>query len=114
MYIYPKYLEETSKSNWIVRMLKAIGVLQVIGCAIAGAFIGGPYISLLLLSGNLMDSDAAAIAGPLLGLAVGIFAGLWTSLAVFALAQVIDDLHALRIQTEAFVAFETDEPLLGR
>lgn len=112
--IYPKYAEETTKSTWVVKMLKALGVIQILGCIAAGWLIGGPYIALVLAAGGIMDQDAAAIAGPLLGLAVGIFAGLWVSLTAFALAQVIDDIHATRLQTGAYIAFQSDSVKLGR
>lgn len=113
-YLFPKYMEEAAKSGWIVRFLKIVGVVQAVLCAAAGVFLGGPYASALIFSAGLMDRQAASASGSLLGLAVGIVVGLWTSLPVFALAQVIDDLHALRIHTAAYVAFETDEPRLGR
>lgn len=72
-YLFPKYMEEAAKSGWIVKMLKALGVIQVVAGIGLGITLGGPL-----------------------------------------LAQALDDLHALRIQTEAYVAFETDEIKMGR
>jgi len=61
-----------------------------------------------------MSRQAANASATLIGLGVGILVGLVSSLAFFAAAQALDDLHALRIQTEAYVAFETDEIKMGR
>ena len=114
LYIYPKHMEEAAKPGWIVRMLRALGVIQVIADIILGATVGGPVIAGALTQAGVMAPDAASASALLLGLAFGIFAGLITSLAFFAAAQAVDDLHALRVQTEAAVAFETDEIKLGR
>lgn len=114
MLIYPKHMEETLKSGWIVKFLRGVGVLQVIGCIVLGVLVGGPYVAVMLTQTGVMSSEAAGIPALLIGAAVGIIAGLWTSLAFFALAQVIDDLHAMRIQTGAYVAIESDDVRLGK
>lgn len=113
-YLFPKYMEEAAKSGWIVKMLKALGVIQVIASILLGATVGGPVIANALVQARIMSQDAASASAILLGLAVGILAGLVFSLVFFAAAQALDDLHALRVQTEAYVAFETDEIKMGR
>lgn len=114
MYIYPKYMEEAAKTGWIVRMLKALGVIQVLAYILIGATVGGPVIANALTQAGVMSREAASASATLIGLSVGILAGLVSSLAFFAAAQALDDLHALRVQTEAYVAFETDEIKMGR
>ena len=113
-YLFPKYMEEAAKSGWIVRTLKALGVLQLLGNILLGATVGGPVLANVLAQAGVMSRQAANASATLIGLAVGIFAGLISSLAFFAAAQALDDLHALRVQTEAYVAFETDEIKMGR
>lgn len=114
LYIYPKHMEEAAKPGWIVRTLRALGVIQVIAVIGVGVTLGGPLLAQVLVQAGVMAPDAASASALLLGLAFGIFAGLIISLAFFAAAQALDDLHALRVQTEAAVAFETDEIKLGR
>lgn len=113
-YLFPKYMEEAAHSGWIVRMLRALGVIQVLSCILVGWVFGGPMLTRVLSANGLMDSSAASVAGPLLAMAFGIFSGLVSSLMIFAAAQALDDLHALRVQTEAYVAFQTDEIKMGR
>lgn len=112
-YLFPKYMEEAAKSGWIVRMLKALGVINVVLCILFGWLFGGNMATALLIQSR-MDQQTAAMVGPLLGFAGGILAGLVSGLVFFAAAQALDDLHALRVQTEAYVAFETDEIKMGR
>lgn len=114
MYIYPKYMEEAAKTGWIVKMLYFLGVAQVVGCIILGVIIGGPVLANQLTQAGIMSRDAASASATLLGLATGIIAGLLSGLVYFALGQVIDDLHAIRLQTGAYAAFETDEIKMGR
>lgn len=113
-YLFPKYMEEASKSGWIVRMLKALGVIQVVAGIGVGVTLGGPMLAQALVQARIMSQEAAAASAMLLGLAIGILAGLVSGLVFFAVAQALDDLHALRVQTEAYVAFETDEIKMGR
>ena len=110
--IYPKNMERTLRSGWIVRFLKCIGVIQVLLFTLTGLFIGGPYAKILLVSGGYMVSTSAEASGMLIGLAVGIVVGLVSSLTVFALAQVVDDLQAIRIQTGAYIAIQSDKARL--
>ncbi len=112
--IFPKYAEETSKKSWIIRTLEIYGVLTVIGAALSGFFVAGPVIAAWLMKTVSTDYNTASLGGRILGLIGGIFSGLWVSLPAFALAMVIDDIHATRLQTGAYVAFQSDSVKLGR
>lgn len=112
--IFPKYAEETAKKSWIIRTLEIYGVLTVIGAALSGFFVAGPVIAAWLMKTVSTDYNTASLGGRILGLIGGIFSGLWVSLPAFALAMVIDDIHATRLQTEAYVAFQSDSVKLGR
>ena len=112
--IFPKYAEETSKKSWIIRTLEIYGVFTVIGAVLSGFFVAGPVIAAWLMKTVSMDFNSASLGGRILGLIGGIFSGLWVSLPAFALAMVIDDIHATRLQTGAYVAFQSDSVKLGR
>jgi len=112
--IFPKYAEETAKKSWIIRTLEIYGVLTVIGAALSGFFVAGPVIAAWLMKTVSTDYNTASLGGRILGLIGGIFSGLWVSLPAFALAMVIDDIHATRLQTGAYVAFQSDSVKLGR
>ena len=114
MYIYPKYMEEAAKSNWIVKFIRFLGVIQVIWCVALGALFCGAPLAALLIEADIMVQEAAAASAMLIGGIVGFVVGLFVGLAFFALAQVVDDLHAIRVQTSAFVAFESDNVHLGK
>lgn len=111
MYIYPKYLEKASKHHWTVRLLYAFGVIQIVGCTLLGWLFSGS-IAQTLYSGGV---DAGAVAGlvNVLGLLVGLMAGIISSVGTWILALVVDDIHALRIHSGAYVAYETDSIRMG-
>ena len=108
-YMYPRYQKEAAKPGWIVKLLYFLGLLQVVGCAILGATVGGPIISLLLSALGVRSQTAVSGSSGLLGLIVGIIVGVLSGLVYFALSQVIDDLHALRVQSAAYVAVTVDD-----
>lgn len=112
--IFPKYAEETSKKSWIIRTLEIYGVLTVIGAVLSGFFFAGPVIAAWLMKTVSTDYNTASLGGRILGIIGGFFSGLWLSLPAFALAMVIDDIHATRLQTGAYVAFQSDSVKLGR
>lgn len=107
-YIQPRNQHEAERQSWMVKCLKFLGALQIIGCAILGAVAGGPFISVWLVELHLLGPGESGPSAALLGFAAGLIAGMFSSLLYFALAQVIDDLHAIRVQTSAYVSFESD------
>lgn len=107
-YIQPRNQSEADRPGWIAKFLRFLGVVQVVGCILLGVTVGGPFLALGLSQAGIMTQDAASASATLIGLAVGIIVGLFSSLVYFGLAQVIDDLHAIRIQTSAYTAFESD------
>ena len=80
LYIFPKYMEEAAKPGWIVRWLQAVGIIQVLGCIILGATVGGPLIANALTQAGVMSQEAASASALLIGLAAGILVGLWLSM----------------------------------
>lgn len=112
--IFPKYAEETAKKSWIIRTLEIYGVFTVIGAVLSGFFVAGPVIAAWLMKTVSTDFNTASLGGRILGIIGGFFSGLWLSLPAFALAMVIDDIHATRLQTGAYVAFQSDSVKLGR
>ena len=108
LYIYPRNHEEAVKSGWIVKFLYFLGVMQVVLGVILGVALGGPFIATWLVTMDIMTESAASIAAVFLGVAVGLLAGLFSGLVFFALSQVIDDLHAIRVHTAGYVAVDAD------
>ena len=68
MFVYPKYLEDTAKTGWIVKFLRILGVLQVSDCVIAGATLGRPFVAATLVQAGIMSMDAANASAMLIGL----------------------------------------------
>lgn len=112
MYIYPRNQEKASKSHWTVKLLRAFGVLQIISFTILGFLYSG---SVSLFSDRGIDLSSglgsASFLVPLLGTLIGLIVGIITSVGTFAVALVVDDIHVLRVHSEALLAFEEEENL---
>ena len=113
MNIIPKYQQQAQKSGWIVKFFFILGLLQVIICIVLGVTVAPPFISELMFQMGFYTPDLRA-SSILIGLAVGIIVGLFSGLVFFALSQVIDDLHAIRVQTSGYVSTESDGFIQGK
>lgn len=114
LYIYPKNQAEAAKASWVVKLLYLLGLLQVLACAILGALVGGPFIAVTLTQLGIMDRSAASASALFIGLAAGIIVGLITGLLFFALSQLLEDVHAIRVQTAGYLAGDADSLRPGR
>ncbi len=112
MYIYPKHLEDASKPHWTVKLLRTFGVMQIIGFTAFGFIFASPIAQSILNARTLHSIPDGLVL--LLGALIGLMAGIIFSASTFAIAMVVDDLHAMRQHSEAWVAFETDNPHLGK
>ena len=106
MNIFPLHRDTADKKHWVVRWLRYTGYLEVIAAVIVGLIysnnIGAPLIAELL---NISWETGRLIA-VLLGGFLSFVAGLAISLPTWALALVIDDLHALRVYSQGYVVMD--------
>jgi hypothetical protein len=111
--VYPKYLEDAAKTHWTVKMLYAFGVLQIILCTLIGAVFARPICYSLW---NVMGASLYAPDGivALLGALIGLMIGIVTSVGIWAAALVIDDIHTMRLHSQAYIVVETNNPHLGK
>lgn len=112
--VYPKYLEDAAKTHWTVKMLYAFGVLQIIACTLIGAVFARPicYTIWLVMVGSSPYAPDGLVT--LLGALIGLMIGIITSVGIWAAALVIDDIHTLRLHSQAYIVVETDNPHLGK
>ena len=111
--VYPKYLEDAAKTHWTVKMLYAFGVLQIILCTLIGVVFARPicYALWQVMGSSLYVPDGmVALLGALIGLLIGIV----TSVGIWAAALVIDDIHTMRLHSQAYIVVETNNPHLGK
>ena len=112
--IYPKNAEKVLKPNWIIRTLNVTGALNVVLCVIAALIFGAPFVTAWLYTLRWMWPEYAQILGIILSGALGYFIGMMIGLPYFALAMALDDIHATRIYSSAYLAFEVDDAHLGK
>jgi hypothetical protein len=83
------------KRHWTVNVIRAFGILQVIGGAFISYFFLQRSIQVLLYSMG-MPFDTASVVAMLLAIVLGIFAGFIMAAMTFAVAMLIDDMHTVR------------------
>ena len=83
------------KRHWTVNVIRAFGILQVIGGALVSYLFLQRSIQMLLYSMG-MPYDTASVVAMLLAIVLGIFAGFIMAAMTFAVAMLIDDMHTVR------------------
>lgn len=110
MNIIPINSYERKDRPWVIRMLRYMGYLMVVLIVLFGISASGTYLTPIVQNMMGNDSNAVAIVVLILG-AVGSFAaGLLVSLPLWGLAMLLDDIHAIRIQTAAYLAYDANKP----
>ena len=112
--IYPKFIEKTLKPNWIIKTLNATGAVNVVLCVVGALLFASPFVTAWLNTLSWMYPEYSQILGIILSGVLGYFVGMMIGLPYFAIAMALDDLHAVRVHTSAFVAFESDDVKIGR
>ena len=112
MRIYPVNGIEANNRHWVVRMLRYFGYMWAIGGTIAGAAYGYSLLGLYIAAMLGTSFGVGAVLGVALGGFVGFVGGLVIGLPFWAMALIVDDLHALRIYSSGY--FTTDNHYGGQ
>ena len=83
------------KRYWAVNVIRAFGILQVIGGAVLSFFFLQPSMMALFLAIGLTTDIATSLA-LVLAIILGLFAGFVMAALTFAVAAAFDDLHTIR------------------
>lgn len=103
MNIYPIHSQTAARKHWVVRWLRYTGYLEVTAAVIVGVFYATTFGTPLLVASFDIDPTLCAIITIILGGFLSFAVGLSITLPTWALAMVIDDLHALRMYNEGYV-----------
>lgn len=97
---------EESQQHWIVRLLRLFGYIVVFGATLSGLVWGITVVG--PLHGTMYNHELTRILGYILGIAIGVIvgfcAGILGSLVLWCLALLIDDIHAIRINTDRLIS----------
>ena len=95
MGVSPMSPGQAEKRYWAVNVIRAFGILQVIGGAVLSFCFLQPSMMALLIAVGL-PSDVAAGLALVLAIVLGLFAGFVMAAMTFAVAMAFDDLHTIR------------------
>lgn len=108
MTVYPIKGAEADRKHWVVRWLRYTGYAEIIAAVAVGLFYAYSMLAPMLFP-MLGDSTAAIIVSLVLGGIGSLLVGLALTLPVWALAMVIDDLHAMRQYMQGFAVSDRRE-----
>lgn len=94
------------KKHWVVRWLRYTGYMEVIAAVVVGLFYSYTMLARLIAFTFGLDITPSTIIALLLGGFVSFVVGLGISLPAWALAMMIDDLHALRLYNSGYVVMD--------
>ena len=92
----PRSPENAEKRHWTVSVIRAFGIVQVIGAVALSYFYLHPYIQALLVTSADMSYDGSLLLSTLLSIIIGLFVGFIGSAMTFALAVFLEDVHTIK------------------
>ena len=92
----PMSPENSERRYWAVSVIRAFGVLQVIGTAVLSYFYLHPSSQLVLVTSANMTYDGSLLLSTVLSIIVGLLAGFIGSAVTFAVAMFLEDVHTIK------------------
>ena len=92
----PRTPENAEKRHWTVSVIRAFGIIQVIGTIALSYFYLHPSIQMLLATSFNMSYDGSLLLSTVLSIIVGVLAGFIGSAMTFALATFLEDVHTIK------------------
>ena len=106
MNIFPVHTYEPKDRPWVIRMLRYLGFFEVIAAILAGIYYGGNMAGPLIQQAFNLPSEASLAITVIFGGFVGFCAGLIITVPTWGLAMLLDDIHAIQVQTAGYVAMQ--------
>ena len=106
MNVFPLQAETAKKRHWVVRWLRYYSTFEVILAVLVGLFYSYNMLTPMAIQTTGMDPTLCAVLALIIGGLVSFALGLAISLPFWALALVIDDLHALRLYGQGYVVMD--------
>ena len=96
MGLSPRSPEAAAARYWAVSVIRAFGVMQVIGGAVASFVFLSPVLRVTLSSTIGLDYNGASMLSAVLSAILGVLVGMGCAAMTFAVAAAFEDLHAIR------------------
>lgn len=96
MGMFPRSPEAAAARYWAVSVIRAFGVIQVIGVAVASFVFLTPVLQVTLRGTLGLDYNGASMLSAVLAAILGLLVGFGCAAMTFAIAAAFEDLHAIR------------------
>lgn len=104
MNIMPMHEYTRKDRPWVIRWLRYCGYLLVVLSIFFGVAMIGPGLTDVLVTSFSMDYNGASVLSLVVGAFGGFFGGLIVTVPYWGLALLLDDIHAIRVQTSGYAA----------
>lgn len=104
MNIMPMHEYTRKDRPWVIRWLRYCGYLLVVLSIFFGVAMIGPGLTDVLVTSFSMDYNGASVISLVAGGFGGFFGGLIVTVPYWGLAMLLDDIHAIRMQTSGYAA----------
>lgn len=105
MNIFPLHSYEPKDRPWVIRLLRYMGYLIVFLSAVLG-FTMLPRVIAAYLAINIYSAGDLYPLAEILGGILGLLGGFIISVPYWGLAMLLDDIHAIRVQSSAYVTMD--------
>ena len=106
MNIMPVHTYTPKDRPWVIRWLRYMGYLSVLISIIVGVIVLSPLLVQFVATVLNLDYNGASGIALLLGGVAGFFGGLIVSVPYWGLAMLLDDIHAIRVQTSGYASVD--------
>lgn len=93
---------EAEKSHWIVKWLRVLGYIILIGSMVSGITAAYFYLTPIIMQYLKIEPTYCGMIAIAIGAAGSCLVGISIGLPIWGIALAIDDLHALRIYTSGY------------
>lgn len=104
MNIMPIHPYTAKDRPWVIVWLRCLGYMIVIAATVAACVLLIPGFTVGIMHGMGVGHDFAATLALVLCALLGFLAGVVASVPLWGLAMLLDDIHAIRMQTAGYAA----------
>lgn len=88
--------EQAERRHWTVSVLRAFGIIQIIGVTALSYVYFKPTLHALLAQYYGMSYDSSLLLATILSIISGLFVGFMSSAMIFAVAMLFQDIHTIK------------------
>lgn len=107
--LVPVFFTEANRKNWITRVLRVFAWIQLIIIFLILQSSSYSFWLRTIVANNFATLDNARIIADILSRITGLVVGFIGSMTTWAVAMILDDIHATRLMVSGYIASQDDD-----